>query len=89
VGNVPPRQWAPSIISTMMSIGLSMGKTGEKPDGTSNMWGERGNSSQDSLQFLILVIAFLCVPVMLIPKPYIEISHIKKRKRNENPLMRS
>lgn len=39
IDGVPSRQWAPSIISTMMNIGLSMGKTGEKPDGNSNMWG--------------------------------------------------
>lgn len=81
VGDTPPRQWAPSIISTMMNIGLAMGKTGSKPDGNSNMWGERGNSWQDTLQFFILILAFLCVPLMLIPKPFIEISHIKARKR--------
>jgi hypothetical protein len=70
----------------MMNIGLAMGKTGTKPDGNSNMWGERGNSWQDTLQFFILVIAFLCVPLMLIPKPFIEISHIKKAKKRANPL---
>lgn len=71
IGEIPPKQWAPSIISTMMNIGLSMGKTGDKPDGNSNMWGERGNSWQDTLQFLILIIAFICVPWMLLPKPII------------------
>lgn len=71
VGDIPPNQWAPSIISTMMNIGLSMGKTGDKPDGNSNMWGERGNSWQDTLQFFILIIAFICVPWMLLPKPII------------------
>lgn len=60
-----------------MNIGLAMGKTGVKPDGNSNMWGERGNSWQDTLQMVILVVAFLCVPMMLIPKPYAEISKIK------------
>lgn len=39
VDDIPPKQWAPSIISTMMNIGLSMGKTGDRPDGNSNMWG--------------------------------------------------
>lgn len=27
VDNIPPQQWAPSIISTMMNVGLSLGKT--------------------------------------------------------------
>lgn len=71
----------------MMNIGLKMGETGIKPDGNSNMWGERGNSSQDTIQFMILVIAFLCIPIMLLPKPLLMISAIKKKKRNQNPLL--
>ena len=72
IGDVPPRQWAPSIISTMMNIGLAMGKTGDKPDGNSSMWGKLGEPSwQDTLQLLILFVAFLCVPIMLLPKPLI------------------
>jgi len=27
VGDIPPQQWAPSIISTMMNVGLGLGKT--------------------------------------------------------------
>lgn len=71
VDDIPSRQWAPSIISTMMNIGLAMGKTGEKPDGNSPMWGKIGDSWQDMLQLLILIVAFLCVPLMLLPKPLI------------------
>lgn len=71
-------RWAPSIITTMMNIGLKMGKTVNYnliqsiiADGGSNMWGDRGNTSQDTLQLFILLIAFLCVPIMLLPKPII------------------
>lgn len=39
VKDIPSTQWAPSIISTMMNIALALGKTTDKPDGTSNMWG--------------------------------------------------
>lgn len=71
VGLIPPQQWAPSIISTMMNIGLDLGRTSSLPDGNSNMWGPRGKSSQDTLQLILLIVAFICVPVMLIPKPCI------------------
>ena len=81
VDNIPPKQWAPSIISTMMNIGMDLGKTGTKPDGTSNMWGETGNTSQDTIQMIILLVAFLCVPIMLLPKPIIEIRQQKKLKK--------
>lgn len=52
------------------------------------MWGTRGHSSQDTFQLILLFIAFICVPLMLIPKPCIEIR--KKKKKNlrikNNPL---
>jgi len=35
------------------------------------MWGTRGNTSQDTIQLLLLVVSFICVPLMLIPKPLI------------------
>ena len=44
------------------------------------MWGDAGNSSQDSIQVFILLIALLSVPVMLLPKPLIEINRLKKHK---------
>ncbi len=52
------------------------------------MWGELGKSSQDKIQLVIVLIAFLCVPLMLIPKPYIEIRKKKKELRDKkfNPL---
>ena len=46
------------------------------------MWGIAGESSQDSIQVIILVIAFLCIPIMLFPKPCIEINRLKKVKKD-------
>jgi len=45
------------------------------------MWGDAGSSSQDSIQVIILLIALLSVPVMLLPKPLIEINRLKKKHR--------
>jgi len=42
------------------------------------MWGPTGNTSQDFVQIVILLISFLCVPMMLLPKPIIEIKQHKK-----------
>lgn len=39
ITDIPPVQWAPSIIGTMMNIGMGLGKTSTEPNGTSNMWG--------------------------------------------------
>lgn len=55
----------------MMNIGMTLGKTSTDPNGNSNMWGQRGNTSQDVIQLAILLIAAVCVPVMLFPKPII------------------
>lgn len=45
------------------------------------MWGNAGESSQDSIQVIILLIALVSVPVMLLPKPLIEINRMKKKHR--------
>lgn len=52
------------------------------------MWGTRGSTSQDTIQLLLLVVSFICVPLMLIPKPLIEIRKMKKmsEKKKNNPL---
>jgi hypothetical protein len=42
------------------------------------MWGETGNTSQDSIQKFMLIIVFLCVPLMLLVKPIYEINQNKK-----------
>lgn len=81
VDDIPPVQWAPSIIGTMMNIGMGLGKTSTEPNGTSNMWGQRGHTSQDVIQLIILLIAVICIPVMLFPKPIIEIKNQKKMKQ--------
>jgi inner membrane protein involved in colicin E2 resistance len=60
--------------------------------GGGNLWGESyDNTSQTIIQQLILVIALLCVPMMLIPKPIIEIQQIKKHtvKKLAEPLKSS
>lgn len=51
------------------------------------MWGKIGNTSQDSIQLVILLISVICVPMMLIPKPYIEIKKLKEKKLKKNPLI--
>lgn len=51
------------------------------------MWGESQNTSQDGLQLIILLIAVICVPLMLLPKPIIEIRKLNKLKAKENPLL--
>jgi hypothetical protein len=60
--------------------------------GGGNLWGESyDNTSQTIIQQIILVIALLCVPMMLIPKPIIEIQQIKKHtvKKLDYPLKSS
>jgi hypothetical protein len=36
---------------------------------------------------ILLFIAFICIPIMLLPKPIIEIKKLKLKKKDENPLM--
>lgn len=57
------------------------------------MWGPSyDNTSQTLIQQIILVLALLCVPMMLIPKPVIEIQQMKKhhsKKHVEEPVRSS
>ena len=46
------------------------------------MWGKAGDSSQDTIQVMILLIAVICIPLMLFPKPCIEIRKMKKVKKD-------
>jgi len=46
------------------------------------MWGVTGNTSQDGLQMFILIIAVLCIPVMLLVKPWHLISKLKKQHKS-------
>lgn len=45
------------------------------------MWGKPGETSQDMIQMIILFIALICVPLMLLPKPIIEIKENKKKAK--------
>jgi hypothetical protein len=55
------------------------------------MWGDAGKSGQDTIQVIILLIAVICVPIMLLPKPIIEIKrmnkHGNKKSKHEHLLM--
>ncbi|CAG9331985.1 unnamed protein product [Blepharisma stoltei] len=54
---------APSLINTFLGIFLDFGGLhGQKP-----LWGNR--ESQESLQACLFLIALLCLPIMLLPKP--------------------
>lgn len=64
----------PSIITLLMNIFLGGGTVEGKP-----LYGEEG--SQEALHKAILIIALLCVPLMLLPKPLI--LHFG-RKQNEH-----
>jgi hypothetical protein len=33
------------------------------------MWGTYGDTSQDVIQYWFVVVAFICIPLMLLPKP--------------------
>lgn len=54
---------APSIIGQMIALPLKLGSTEGKP-----LW---DIEAQESLQYKLLMISLICVPVMLIPKPLI------------------
>ena len=47
----------------MINLPLGAGYAGEYP-----LW---NRSSQESLQFTFLIIAIICIPLMLFPKPLI------------------
>lgn len=65
---------APSIIGQMIALPLKLGSTEGKP-----LWDIQ---SQENLQYWLLMSALVCIPIMLIPKPFIiwlqQPSHAKK-----------
>jgi V-type H+-transporting ATPase subunit a len=70
---------APSIITTMINLPLRMGKTADCCGGQP-MWGYNYlTTSQNTLQFLILIISIICVPIMLCCKPLYIYLNNKKR----------
>lgn len=77
---VPVRD-SPSIITTMINLPLRLGKT-EDCCGGQPLWGVPGDTSQDTIQLILLIIAVICIPLMLLPKPLYEIycvSHSNKK----------
>lgn len=64
---------APSIITQLMNIFLKMGSTEGKPLYTTI---ER----QETIQFWLLIIALICIPILLFPKPIIV--YLKSKKNN-------
>jgi V-type H+-transporting ATPase subunit a len=63
---------APSVISTMIGVFLDFGKI---PPGQVGVIGS--DSTQTALSIICLVVALICVPTMLFPKPFILNSHLK------------
>ena len=63
---------APSIITQLMNIVLKGGSVDGKP-----MWGSI--EAQELTHLILLIIALICIPLLLIPKPIIE---YKKKQNN-------
>lgn len=65
---------APSIITLLMKIFLDKGSVDGKP-----LWGEAAD--QENLHMWILIIAGICVPIMLFPKPIIQYMRSSSKKQ--------
>jgi hypothetical protein len=55
----------------MINIFMKLGKTDDCCGGEP-LWGEVGDTSQDKVQLIILIVALVCIPLMLFPKPLYE-----------------
>jgi V-type H+-transporting ATPase subunit a len=71
--------FAPSIIGIFINMALKPGTTDPVKDesdcsqgGTYALFGDLDGSDQTHLQSLFLLIALICVPIILIPKPLLE-----------------
>jgi V-type H+-transporting ATPase subunit a len=67
---------APSLITNLMNIFLKLGAISGEP-----LWGNE--YSQVLINRIVLVIALVCVPIMLFPKPIILYQNAKQRKQQE------
>lgn len=56
----------------MINLPLKLGKT-QDCCGGQPLWGTPGNTSQDQIQLILLMIAAISVPLMLLVKPIYEI----------------
>ena len=70
---------APSVISTMIGVFLDFGKI---PPGQVGVIGS--DSTQTALSIFCLVVALICVPTMLFPKPFILNSHLKQHAAHDH-----
>lgn len=68
---------APSIISALMNIFLKGGSVDGKP-----LFSLSDPSFQETLQFYFLIIALICLPILLIPKPIM--TYFKHKKEEEH-----
>ncbi|CAG9329402.1 unnamed protein product [Blepharisma stoltei] len=68
---------APNIITILMNMILKFGSLSESQP----LWGDK--QGQEDLQFYLLSIALICVPLMLIPKPFI-LKHVHEQEEKEN-----
>ena len=66
----------PSLISTLVNIALAPGSV----DNGTKLYGYAdGDDTQSTIQLALLIIAFVCIPWMLIPKPLIENCQNKRK----------
>ena len=73
---------APSLISQLLMIFLNMGSVG--PDGNKTPLFSKDNYSvQENLQYYILIICVICVPIMWLPKPFIQMYQKSKEPHEE------
>mmetsp|Transcript_8101 Transcript_8101/g.15942 ORF Transcript_8101/g.15942 Transcript_8101/m.15942 type:complete len:802 (-) Transcript_8101:2450-4855(-) len=70
---------APNLITTLMNIFLKGGQL----DDQSSLWGDR--LGQEHLQLFLMILALLCVPMMLLPKPLI-MRYRAQKAAEANPL---
>jgi hypothetical protein len=77
--------FAPSIISVFISMALKPGSTNPivneascSQGGAYALYGDEAGNYQASLQSTFLIIAFICIPLILIPKPLFQ--YIKNKR---------
>jgi V-type H+-transporting ATPase subunit a len=67
---------APSVISFLIDLVLNLGDPGPNP-----FYGD--GSSQKKIAIILLIISFICIPLMLIPKPYLLKSDHESKQMSE------
>jgi len=73
---------APSIITQLLMIFLDMGSTGPENNKTP-LFHRENYLYQENIQFYALIISIICIPIMLLIKPFLEYyKQIKYRNKN-------